>query len=651
MRIKEVNIQRYGPLPRLSYSFEEGIQPIYGPNESGKTLLVDAILKFLIGRKRGWHDSLNRVEGTPAGFILLEDNGKEIKLEQEQTLSDFLEVNPEELKNVFIIRDADLRIDDEDVFYERVQDKIAGLRTTDIRSIQEHLKKRGRLTDGRSISNAAKHNKARSKLTSAKKLQKDVESYLEKIEREGIEELEAQIFKAKTGKIQLETQLNTLEKAKKKDAFEKIKKAIEETETSISKLKEIPEGQMELLDKDLTLFDNVEVDHPQLVRSEKLYRNLSMLSIIGSIITIIFFILMGATNQWIVLIPILMLGLCGFSVISWRGANTKISSIEIRRSSLITQSQRLGLEVNSIEDLRKIIGDLKSKQKELSGEIREKIGAIKEHYEIDSDSPSEFLRLAAEELERHKADVDIDIDLEYDEETKSKVEQNLDEVNKQLESMEATLSEHIESLQEFSNRAYQLNFNNFLDDDLELSIETTESLKELIIEIEKLIHTIEEDANLSNQAIDIFTALEKEEEAKISELFKEGSPASEIFSDITDRRYNTVVYDPEKKAIIVKRPNGDEIEAEKLSRGARDQLYLAIRVALGKKILESHYGFFIMDDAFLSADEDRLQNQMAILQRIAKEGWQIIYFTMKREALEALEHVTTNDRIELNTLQ
>jgi len=84
--------------------------------------------------------------------------------------------------------------------------------------------------------------------------------------------------------------------------------------------------------------------------------------------------------------------------------------------------------------------------------------------------------------------------------------------------------------------------------------------------------------------------------------------------------------------------NGTVLDAENLSGGAYDQLYLAIRLALGEKLLKDDKGFFIMDDPFIKADTERLTRQMGILKRISDSGWQIIYFTAKDEVKEALKY-------------
>ena len=176
MRIKEVNIQRYGPLPKFFVNFDEGVHVIYGLNESGKTLLIDAIMKMLIGGKQ-FHNSLGRVERTPEGYITIDQDGKEIQLDDDVTLTTLMNISPEELRNVFVIRDADLHITDEDKFYERVQDKIIGLRSSDIRRIITALRDRGRLTPKKGLSDDRKYGKAKRTLYEAKGLRKEIIEY------------------------------------------------------------------------------------------------------------------------------------------------------------------------------------------------------------------------------------------------------------------------------------------------------------------------------------------------------------------------------------------------------------------------------------------------------------------------------------------
>ena len=84
------------------------------------------------------------------------------------------------------------------------------------------------------------------------------------------------------------------------------------------------------------------------------------------------------------------------------------------------------------------------------------------------------------------------------------------------------------------------------------------------------------------------------------------------------------------------RNDGSLLDAEKLSGGAYDQLYLSIRIALGSKLLRDGKGFFIMDDPFVKADPERIRKQISILKEIAATGWQIIYFSAKGEIKDLL---------------
>ncbi len=52
MRMKEINIHSYGPLANLSIKDLGDFTLIFGENESGKTLLLDAIIRMMIHDKR-----------------------------------------------------------------------------------------------------------------------------------------------------------------------------------------------------------------------------------------------------------------------------------------------------------------------------------------------------------------------------------------------------------------------------------------------------------------------------------------------------------------------------------------------------------------------------------------------------------------------
>jgi len=166
--------------------------------------------------------------------------------------------------------------------------------------------------------------------------------------------------------------------------------------------------------------------------------------------------------------------------------------------------------------------------------------------------------------------------------------------------------------------------------------ETSVDLEAAMSRLKLFIGENENNKNYALEVMKIFEMIEAEEKEKVSKLFGRNSPVSKYFNKITDGLYKEVTFNRREGKIEVKRKNGEILEAEKLSGGARDQLYLSIRLALGKKLLKDKKGFFILDDPFVKADPIRLQKQMEILKIISGLGWQILYFTAKGEVKDAL---------------
>jgi len=81
MRIKKIHIIKYGPINALELDISPGLQVIMGPNESGKTLTIDAVIKMLLEGKTRDFEHIDRVSQEPEGYILFEDSqGKEQKV-------------------------------------------------------------------------------------------------------------------------------------------------------------------------------------------------------------------------------------------------------------------------------------------------------------------------------------------------------------------------------------------------------------------------------------------------------------------------------------------------------------------------------------------------------------------------------------------
>ena len=73
MKIENFEIRDYGPLPDLGIINLDGFNLFYGKNESGKTLVIDALIKLLIGTPVFVKEKLNRINEKPIGHVNIID--------------------------------------------------------------------------------------------------------------------------------------------------------------------------------------------------------------------------------------------------------------------------------------------------------------------------------------------------------------------------------------------------------------------------------------------------------------------------------------------------------------------------------------------------------------------------------------------------
>jgi uncharacterized protein YhaN len=180
-----------------------------------------------------------------------------------------------------------------------------------------------------------------------------------------------------------------------------------------------------------------------------------------------------------------------------------------------------------------------------------------------------------------------------------------------------------------------------------LNCETNTDLHAIRNEIVDFVENNENGRNNVLEALNIFEEIENEEKSKVTTLFGDNSKVSEYFREITNNFYKTVRLNPEEQEIQVERNDGEIFNADQLSAGTYDQLYLSIRLALGEKLLKGEKGFFIMDDPFIKSDKKRLERQLNILTKISQSGWQILYFSAKEEVKEALQKFIENGSVNL----
>ncbi len=108
--------------------------------------------------------------------------------------------------------------------------------------------------------------------------------------------------------------------------------------------------------------------------------------------------------------------------------------------------------------------------------------------------------------------------------------------------------------------------------------------------------------------------------------FLERAMSADI-ADITGGRYTQIRVRDEDLSIEVMAPeHGTWVPVEVLSQGTLDTVYLAARLALVRHLTGDRRPPILLDDPFVTMDEDRATRALGLLRRLAAD-FQVVYFT------------------------
>jgi uncharacterized protein YhaN len=292
-----------------------------------------------------------------------------------------------------------------------------------------------------------------------------------------------------------------------------------------------------------------------------------------------------------------------------------------------------------VEEKEELTGDRKEAQQSLLDSLGE---PDSENPEARADFWEQKLESIVDSIEDSEVDAEV-----YDENDLEAAKTRVEELSEEVENIEEELEEHAEKIEEFERRAGDISTEPFVGTNVSLESRTIDGLEQLAENLEEVVKQIESDAELSRKALKIFERIEDQEEQKLTELFDPDGPASTTFERLTDGNYTEVAYDPDSHELVVHRHDGREFRPDELSQGTKDQLYFASRVSLAQQILGNETGFFLLDDPFIAADPERLDNGFQTLFDLEKEGWQILYFTAKEEIYNGMVDKYGIDHIDM----
>lgn len=111
--------------------------------------------------------------------------------------------------------------------------------------------------------------------------------------------------------------------------------------------------------------------------------------------------------------------------------------------------------------------------------------------------------------------------------------------------------------------------------------------------------------------------------------------ASAYFAEMTDGAYARIVVPSAAEKLLAETPDRRTIDAQLLSRGTREQMYLALRFALAGATSPSQALPLLLDDLFVHFDAVRLKRTAQVLGTVSRER-QVVLFTCHEHVARAV---------------
>lgn len=231
MEIREIAISHYGPLRDIKHRPQPGLQILYGPNESGKTLLIDSVLKLMLGKRLKDFKDIDRVQGMPQGRVALAFQGKEHIFDGKTMLEDVTGLNSSDMRNIFVIRNKDLQISGQADYFSRLNDQLSGMEGRRLAKLKEIVRNQGRMTR---TSSAAQLSKSQDfdwigdKVADASKLAEEIRDYIEQAQAGQLDALEQRLEESRRRLQAINRQIQDQEQAKLWAEYDQLRRQVEE---------------------------------------------------------------------------------------------------------------------------------------------------------------------------------------------------------------------------------------------------------------------------------------------------------------------------------------------------------------------------------------------------------------------------------------
>ena len=687
-RIDRIKVNRAGPL-ESDFEFEPGdLNLIYGQNETGKTYVVESLIKFLFKTNsrapvnwnlRGWDIAGKAiVSGLESDPVTFTTSG--------QKLEDYWEDGlglPRDLSRLLVVRAGETLLAEEGdgVGRDILKDYLSGEGLLDrIASNISATLRTAEIQGSQIIGNRAGELKTRDR---CEKLLTDLQSLIDKVEEDPASGDAHSLRKEKEAFV---AQLETLEDAKRYQAAQlagqiqglRTEKGGLPTEgdlasieanvtTCISQEAEIETKSERLQELESTSADFQWTKHAldeyrQLTSGagggghRKVFMLLALLSVTGTVA----FGLLGLRVPLIVSAVLsVFFGAMTYldlkKAASFAGENTELEKLKAeyrnRFGSDLTDRATLQTKLEELNKSQILAAPLREALDELSeatGTLKRETAATLEAW-TGSEVPAEEWRATIRDLKERNVGLQGQIDSigieltavgvpghEYVEEDPGEKwdSERYAEITKSLSVTDEALKQEEEELDMLKARVVQAT--GLANSDWEdLITDLRDKREEAAQEYQK--HTAE-----SLAKIQVHTVIEEfrvDENSRIAQGL-ERDELTEPLQALTGR-YRSIRLDDEK-GLVLTSDSDEDYPLASMSTGAREQIFLALRMGFASIAMEGQTGFLILDDAFQHSDWDRRSNLVARTRSFVESGWQVFYFTMDDHIKRLFEGVGAN---------
>lgn len=652
VRISRVKIDRYGPLRDCDWDLEPGLTLFFGLNESGKTLLVESLVKLLLDGG-GEFAAIDRVSGTPAGFLVVEADGATVQVPD----ADFRALFPAgttgaDLRNAFIIRDLDLRLPDRDrafghaAYLRAVTDRVMGSQTRKIESVQARIAAIGNLANADSdrLMNRQPE-KLKDRRDAAEDLADRLRAYLEDAREAGILRTVRANRDAEEELAAVTRELQALEKAEQRHKLDRGRTLVQRLRRTEEALDAHEETRPEI---DTLREHRRAIDAYRETRSGEAPGPATYLTA-AAIATGLF----GLSLLAAILSPVAGLGIIagGLLLIA---VYLGYQALEARRrvaerDRLIEAAHYAGIDGGDLPTvyaaIDEAIDDFEATERRLAARRSEIIGSLKGAF----DGTHETLDEWAAAIDAFAETVGA-VDRAYDEAEYDRLVERETTLRATIDDLRGDLDDHRDRLAAFDAELRDLEPEAYLDGIDTVRVRSVEDLRPAIRVLHAFVEDLDDGRETARTAIELFEEIAADEEEQIDQLFAGDDFVIETFREVTGGRYTDVWFDQAENTIRVRRADGRTLTPYELSQGTYDLLYLIVRLKLAAALLAGETGFLVLDEAFGHSDAGRIADEIELLGRLVEEGWQIVYFSFREAVRDAVRDLDGGTVIELAPL-